>query len=196
MSDIGGPPVSKILEASRKIITRRGYSNFSYADVAAAVSLHKATIHHHFPTKADLAFAVVKYSSSIFTADMAALASSGLDPVAQLRAYLEYWEKLLVRDNEEFCVAGMLGAEVPFLRKDVAEAVAAYFGTFTAWLEQLLESGIETGHFYLEDSVKTEAAALLSLVYGATLVARAIHDPDHFKTVTAPAFRRLTRRTD
>ena len=187
-----GKTNEKILAAARKIIERRGYSNFSYADVSAAVTIHKASIHHHFPTKASLALAVTHLSQEMFEADMAAIAAEKADPAAQLQAYLDYWEHNLIHDPEAFCVAGMLGAEVPFLEEDVAQAVGEYFASIAGWLEQLLAAGAASGRFHLGESAQEEAAALVSLVYGAVLVARASRNPEHYKQATGKVVARLT----
>jgi TetR/AcrR family transcriptional repressor of nem operon len=188
----GESTAKKILDAGRQLIARRGYSNFSYADVSAAVTLHKASIHHHFPTKAALALAVTHHSRDIFIADMAALAMDGATPLAQLQAYLDHWEHGLIHDPEEFCVAAMLGAEAPFLDKDVAEAAGEYFASITSWLEELLTAGAACGEFHLRGPEQGEAATLVSLIYGALLVARATRNPAHFKQVTSAAVARLT----
>jgi TetR/AcrR family transcriptional repressor of nem operon len=182
----------KILDATRDLIARRGYSNFSYADVSAAVDIHKASIHHHFPAKANLAQAVVDHSREIFNADMAALAAGGATPLDQLRAYMAYWHRSLVEDPETFCVAGMMGAEVPFLSADAASAVGEYFGNMLDWCEKLLAAGAAAGQFRLVDTPRADASMLISLVYGALLVARGTRHPDHFKQVSDAAIARFT----
>jgi TetR/AcrR family transcriptional repressor of nem operon len=50
------------------LVRVRGYSAFSYADLADAVGIRKPSIHHHFPTKEDLGQAIVQsYSEEFFT---------------------------------------------------------------------------------------------------------------------------------
>jgi TetR/AcrR family transcriptional repressor of nem operon len=181
----------KILVAARQLIESRGYSNFSYADIAEAIAIHKASIHHHYPTKSSLALAVAHYSQEIFEADMAAIAKDKPDPVAQLQAYLDYWEHNLIQNPDAFCVAGMLGAEVPSLESDVAQAVGEYFASISGWLEHVLAAGAASGAFRLDGAARDEAAALVSLVYGAVLVARASRNPAHYKQATRAAVARL-----
>ena len=48
-----------LLEAETLIRTR-GYSGFSYADLAEIVGIRKASIHHHFPTKESLVAATLE----------------------------------------------------------------------------------------------------------------------------------------
>ncbi len=193
MTAIGEVTAGKIVEAGRQLIMRRGYSGFSYADVADAIGLRKASIHHHFPAKADLAAAVVKKSREMFDSEMAALQASGAGALTQLRAYIGYWERCIADDSAPFCVAGMLGAELPILPNKVAQAVRVHFENLTAWLERVLESGVKGGQFKLSASVQTEAATLVSLSYGAMLAARVNRDAAIFKNVTGGAVAKLTK---
>ena len=173
------------------MIMRRGYSGFSYADVADAIDIRKASIHHHFPAKADLVIAVVRQSRDTFDADMASLQAGGADPLAQLRAYVGYWERCIADDSAPFCVAGMLGAELPALPDEVAQEVRAHFENLAAWLEQVLEAGVKSRLFRLGGSVQAEAATLVSVVYGAMLAARAYGNATLFKDVTDAAVERI-----
>ena len=96
---IGASTAGRILEAGRQLIMRRGYSGFSYADIADAIDIRKASIHHHFPTKADLAVAVLQQSQANFDADMSLLDASGADALVQMRAYIGYWERCIADDS-------------------------------------------------------------------------------------------------
>jgi len=170
---------------------RRGYGGFSYADVADATGIRKASIHHHFPLKADLAVAVLKQSRAMFDADMAALHADGANDFAQLCAYIHHWERCIADDSAPFCVAGMLGAELPALPDEVAREVRAYFAHLTAWLEPVLESAAKGKRIKLVASVQVEAATLVSLIYGAMLAARAYGGAALFKAVSDGAIDRL-----
>jgi TetR/AcrR family transcriptional repressor of nem operon len=44
----------RILDVAEQLVQTRGFNGFSYADIAAAVGLTKATLHYHFATKAEL----------------------------------------------------------------------------------------------------------------------------------------------
>lgn len=191
MTVTGDSTAGRILEAGRQLIMRRGYSGFSYADIAGAIDIRKASIHHHFPTKADLAVAVLQQSQANFDADMSLLKSSGADALVQMRAYIGYWERCIADDSAPFCVAGMLGAELPALPDEVARAVKAHFDDLAAWLVRVLEAGVKDGIVQPGVSVQTEAATFVSLVYGAMLAARAYGNAGMFRDVTGGAVERL-----
>ena len=191
MTVTGDSTAGRILEAGRQLIMRRGYSGFSYADIADAIDIRKASIHHHFPTKADLAVAVLQQSQAKFDADMALLDASGADALVQMRAYIGYWERCIADDSAPFCVAGMLGAELPALPDEVARAVKAHFDDLAAWLVRVLEAGVNDGIVQPDVSVQTEAATFVALVYGAMLAARAYGNAGLFRDVTGGAVERL-----
>jgi TetR/AcrR family transcriptional regulator, transcriptional repressor for nem operon len=193
MTTTGEITAGRILDAGRKLIMRRGYSGFSYADISDAIDIRKASIHHHFPTKADLAVAVVGQYRKLFDTDMAALQTSGADAPTQLRAYIGYWQRCIADDTAPFCVAGMLGAELPVLPEEVAQEVHGHFDNVAKWLENVLDTGAQSGQFQLNGSPKAEAAMLMSVVYGAMLTARIYRNAELFKHVTDDAVARLVR---
>jgi len=49
----------RILDSAQTLVQVRGYNGFSYADISAELSITKPSIHHHFPTKAALAEALI-----------------------------------------------------------------------------------------------------------------------------------------
>jgi TetR/AcrR family transcriptional repressor of nem operon len=53
-----------LLDSAERVARARGFDGFSYADLAAEVEISKASIHNHFASKATLAVALMKASSS------------------------------------------------------------------------------------------------------------------------------------
>src|SRR6266436_1065650 len=52
-------------------IRHAGYRGFSFRDLAAELGIKSASVHHHFPTKASLAAAVVRRYGDRFLATVA-----------------------------------------------------------------------------------------------------------------------------
>jgi TetR/AcrR family transcriptional repressor of nem operon len=181
----------KLIDSARYLIQTRGYNGFSYADVAEEVQVRKASIHHHFPTKADLALAVVEESRAGILQQISLIAEGEFDPVERLRFYIEYWERCITDATAPFCVAGMLAAELPSLPADLAEHVRMHFRDLSRWLETILTRGAQLGVFRFQGAASTEAEAFISLVYGAMLTARAYGDPSKFAEVSRGGLRRL-----
>lgn len=184
----------KLIDSARQLIQMRGYNGFSYADVAELVQVRKASIHHHFPAKADLARAVVDQSRTQIEEHARALADAGVDPQQQLLMYTGYWEKCIADASAPFCVAGMLAAELPSLPIDLADAVRAHFHALTGWLESVFSTGAKLGVFPLRDSSRREAEAFVATVYGAMLLARAYATPRTFAEIVELEFKKLLEK--
>lgn len=183
----------RLIDSARRFIQTRGYNGFSYADVADEVKVRKASIHHHFPSKSDLASAVVEESRAIIAQQTNFLAEGSFDPEEQLRMYTGYWEKCIADASAPFCVAGMLAAELPTLPDDLAAHVRAHFRDLSNWLETVLAKGAQLGLFELQASARLEAESFMSMVYGAMLAARAYGDPKVFADIVENGLKKLLR---
>lgn len=181
----------KLIDSARYLIQTRGYNGFSYADVAAQVEVRKASIHHHFPTKADLALAVVEQSRTAIAEQTRLLEEGAFDPLRQLQFYTGYWETCIADASAPFCVAGMLASELPSLPDDLAEGVRAHFRELSRWLETVLTTGAQLGVFQLRGAASAEAESFMSVVYGAMLTARAYGSPEKFAQIVQGALKRL-----
>lgn len=185
----------EILASARTLVASGGYNGFSYADIASAVGIRKASIHHHFPTKADLVRVLVARYRQDAETGMAAIARDIPQPAELLQAYVGYWTQCIGDNSRPFCVCALLAGEVPALPTEVAAEVRAYFRSLASWLADALERGVAEGVFSLTDSPQEEAEGLMAIVHGAMLSARAYGDPKIFGAILTPALRRLSART-
>ena len=186
-----GETAERILKSAEALMIERGYSAFSYADIAEAVEIKKPSIHHHFPTKAALAAAVLQAHREQTIAGTRQLDRQIEDPWKRLHAYLQYWEGCIRGRTVSFCVAALMGAELPSLPEEVQAEVRLHFEALRDWLERTLKAGVKAGVIKLRDSAATEAQTLMAVVHGAMLSARATGDCDVFKLVTTAALKRL-----
>jgi TetR/AcrR family transcriptional regulator, transcriptional repressor for nem operon len=186
-----GETAERILKTAEALMMERGYSAFSYADIAEAVEIKKPSIHHHFPTKAALAAAVLQAHREQTIEGTEQLDRQIEDPWKRLHAYVQYWEGCIRGRTVSFCVAALMGAELPSLPEEVQAEVRLHFKALRDWLERTLKAGVKTGVIKLRDSAATEAQTFMAVVHGAMLSARATGDCDVFKLVTAAALKRL-----
>jgi TetR/AcrR family transcriptional repressor of nem operon len=181
----------RIVDAGRQLITLRGYNGFSFADVAEAVGIRKASVHHHFPAKADLAVAVVEQSRSAIRDRALEFASGTVDALGALKGYTDYWERCIGDGSASFCLAAVLAAEAPSLPPAVRAAVRAHFADLMAWLVAVLARGRQEGVFAFADTPEDEAERFMAAVYGAMLGARVFDDPARFGRMVRAFVRRL-----
>ena len=183
-----------ILACARTLIVNGGYNGFSYADIAEAVGIRKPSIHHHFPSKADLVRTLVARYREEVEAGIAHLERQTPNPLQQLRNYTAYWEACILDASAPLCICALLAAQLPVLPAEVGLEVRAHFRSLSAWLTSVLERGQRQGILQLTSTSRVEAEAFMAGVHGAMLSARAYADPKMFGVVTAPLLERLVPR--
>lgn len=183
----------KILDVAQSLIVAGGYNGFSYADISAAIGIRKASIHHHFPAKAELVAVLVDRYRRQAEAGLNALREQVASPAEQLQAYLNYWQTCIRDASQPFCVCAMLAGEMQMLPDEVASRVRSHFHSLAAWLTLVLCAGAEQGLFRLNRQPEDEAQMLLASVHGAMLSARALGDPELFSTIVTTQLAKLTK---
>jgi TetR/AcrR family transcriptional repressor of nem operon len=183
---------SLILDVAHKLIVERGYSAFSYADIADAVQIRKASIHYHFPTKTGLAVAVLERHRLGMQEAHAGLDDGVASPVDRLKKYIEYWEVCIRSTAQPFCIAALLGAELPSLPEEVQAEVGKHFAALKQWIARTLKAGVKLGTIQLQGTADVEAEMLMAAVHGGMLSARVNKSSAAFRHVTLNALQRVT----
>lgn len=186
------PRATEIADQTTLLLAAGGYHGFSYADISERVKIGKASIHHHFPSKAELVQTVVARYRAQARDGMAALDRHHHDPVEQLKAYTGYWSKCIREGTSPICICAMLAAELPAIPPEVADEVRAHFQDLSAWLVSVLKKGSANGQFRLQGTPANEAKAFMAIVHGAMLSARAFGNPKTFDSITQGAISQLT----
>lgn len=185
------PKAAEIASCAQLLLATRGYNGFSYADISEAVLISKASIHHHFPSKAELVQTVLRRYRAQGRVGLAALERQVTDPLARLHAYTGYWEACIRDGSSAFCICAMLGSEFSAVPELVADEVRGHFLDLAAWLTSLLEQGAAKGVFKLRAAPESEAMALMATVHGGMLAARVYGDAEVFATIVQQGVRRL-----
>ena len=187
-----GETAERILDAANALLIDRGFSAFSYADIADTVNIRKASIHHHFPTKAGLVVAVLRRHRSRIAAGMEALDTQIENPLVRIKHYFKYWEGCIEGQSQSFCIGALLGAEMPSLPEDVQAEVRSHFATLTEWFERTLKAGTKARTIQLPGTVATEAQLLIAVLHGGMLSARATSNCDLFHALSQAALNRIS----
>jgi TetR/AcrR family transcriptional repressor of nem operon len=187
-----GETAERILEVANTLLIDRGYSAFSYADIAETVKIRKASIHHHFPTKAGLVVAVLRRHRARISGGMKALDDQIENPSVRIRNYFKYWEGCIEGRTLSFCIGALLGAEMPSLPEEVQAEVRLHFSMLTEWFERTLKAASKMRAIHLQGTVATEAQMLIAVLHGAMLSARATGNCDVFRSLSQAALNRIS----
>jgi TetR/AcrR family transcriptional repressor of nem operon len=175
-----GETAARILDSAESLVQVRGFNGFSYADVAAELSLTTASLHYHFPGKAELGRALIARYASRFQAALGSIHDRGEEVPAMLRAYAGLYADVL--RGERMCLCGMLAAEFPTLPDAMRDAVVGFFDANETWVEAVLQRGRDDGTLAFEGSAREAARLIVSALEGAMLVARPYGDVHRFET--------------
>jgi len=189
----------RILAAAERMVQQRGFNAFSYADVAKELGIRKASLHHHYETKAHLGLALLARYRAAFMRALAAIEADHAASGARLEAYVELYRSVLRR--KRMCMCGMLAADIATLPKPMRDGVAEFFRENEAWLAAVLEDGRSRGGLAFDGPADSLATFFVSSLEGALLVARGSGGQASFDTsarrllagvrvVPAPARRR------
>ena len=137
-------PVSqRILEVAEQLAQTRGFNGFSYADVAEKLHVTKASLHYHFPSKADLGRALIERYHVVFVAALEAIDREAQGGPDKLRRYAGLYDSVM--RNDRLCLCGMLAAEYSTLPAPMQAELRRFFDANEVWLAAVLEDGRRAG---------------------------------------------------
>ena len=160
----------QILDIAQRLVQTRGFNAFSYADIAEALHVTKASLHYHFTTKADLGVSLIERYDRRIQEALADIDRSGAGAADKIRAYVRIYSDVL-RDDR-MCMCGMLAAEFVTLPKAMQAALDRYFDGNDRWLATVLEEGRAEGALRFSGSSAEMAQFLIASLEGAMMLAR------------------------
>lgn len=160
-----------ILAAAKKTAQAHGYSGLNFRDLADEVGIKAASIHYHFPSKADLGAAVAKRYWEDTAAALEAMFAETSDPVRCLRQYPDTFRKALASDNR-MCLSSFMAAEYDDLPDAVKKEVQTFADVNVAWLSKLLSAAAVVS----PEESERRARAIFAAIAGAQLIARSRSD--------------------
>jgi TetR/AcrR family transcriptional regulator, transcriptional repressor for nem operon len=173
----------QILDLAQALIQTRGYSAFSYQDIAEQLGIRKASIHYHFPSKADLGAAVIDRYVARFGAALSAIAADrSQSSMTMLDFYLEPYLEF-ANTNDRICLCGALAGEILALPTEFRSRVDGFFRTHQAWLADILKRGATRGEFKLLAPATKLARLIFAALQGALLVKRTTGEATELRDV-------------
>ena len=170
----------RILDVAERLVQTRGFNGFSYADIAEALDVTKASLHYHFPSKADLGRRLIERYEQTFLAVLKGIDATGAAPREKLKRYARIYADVL-RDNR-MCLCGMLASDYATLPKSMKENVKQFFDENEQWLVAVLEQGRKSGALEFKGSPLDLARVIVGSLEGAMMLARSYGEPARFDT--------------
>ena len=196
----GTDSARRILDLAERLIQVRGYNGFSYADIAEAMQVTKASLHYHFPSKAELGRNLMARYTQGFLKALADIDQQAKCPIQKLESYVALYADVLAQGR--MCLCGMLAAEFATLPVPVRDEVLSFFDANEAWLVTVLEYGRRDGQLVFDGRAIEVARVLVASLEGAMMLARTYSDVERFTQASRrllaqlrPLRRQAARRT-
>lgn len=181
----------RLLNEAEALIRTRGYAAFSYADLSERVGIRKASIHHHFPTKAELGGALIDGYLTKFESALQTILGEEKSAWKRLHRYADFFIESMSDGMLPLC--GALSAEMSVLPKSLQRRVRYFFELHLEWLEGVVRAGVAAKELRGDIDEKPAAMLILSTLEGASLVAWATGDASVIERTARQVFAGLER---
>jgi TetR/AcrR family transcriptional repressor of nem operon len=193
-ASVAGGTRERILDVAGRLVQTRGFNGMSYADIAIALGVTKASLHYHFPTKAVLGTSLISRYEETFLRALVSIDASQADAKRKLRDYARIYEDVLHQDR--MCLCGMLAAEHSTLPPEMRARLGAFFDANEAWLVAVLGHGRRTGALSFDGPAIAKARMLIGSLEGAMLLARSYGQVARFTQVATQLLAALSAPKD
>jgi len=165
-----------IMDAAERRMRVGGFSGFSFREIAADVGVKSSSVHYHFPTKEDLAAAVIRRYTAEISDRMDRELRKDKDPVqVWTRTFRGKWIS-----QGKMCPCTMLAAASLDLPEKVAKEVKDFFRMSLDKLKGAGMSEANAAEFYST----LIGAMVISVTLGEPSVFnQAVHEPQQMRAV-------------
>ncbi len=169
----------RILDTAERLVQTRGFNGFSYADIAATLGVTKASLHYHFPAKAELGHRLIERYEKNFLTALGAIDRTSAGAREKLKRYAQIYADVL--RNNRMCLCGMLAAEYATLPKPMKEEMKHFFNENERWLTAVLSKGQKARELKFTGPAREVARALIGSLEGAMMLARSFGEVSRFQ---------------
>ena len=162
----------QILEVATELVQTRGYSAFSYQDLSVRLGITKASIHHHFPSKAGLGRAVAEKYNTDVRAALAEAQRISDDPRVQLEGYVQFVLSI-IKTHDRICAAGSVQSEINVVPKAMGKSMCSLVQYVIGWISTVIKNGRDRGVMDFPGTPDNQAAMIFAAAQGAMQYGRA-----------------------
>ncbi len=171
-----------LLTHAEQLARHRGFDAFSYADLANGAGIKKASVHYHFPTKADLSLAMIDaYADRV----IAMLSEADGETAGARLAHIVALYRGALEDGRSLCLCVSFSASHASLPQPTRDRVAQFQRDVQRWLKTLFADARGDQTISMVYDPQAESAACFATLEGAQLAARATQDIATYDQATA-----------
>ena len=162
---------TQLLDEAQRLVQTCGHNGFSFRDLSREVGIRTASIHYHFPTKTDLAVALVRRYREALGEAMADIAVKRTSLAERLEATAKLYIDTLNNDAR-VCVCAALAGEYLSLPREVQIELGKLISDSEGWIVRFLAEGRSRAEITKESDPASLARLWYAALQGALLIAR------------------------
>jgi TetR/AcrR family transcriptional repressor of nem operon len=173
----------RILATARELFHGRSYADVGIKEICTLANVQKGSFYHFFPSKRDLAMAVIDDMADEWAYGFVAEAfDEALPPIERLDYMVDavyFWQKAAksLEGRMPGCLFGNLALEISTRDEVIRARINAIFTKASDRFHQALEQAVEHGDIPPLDTQAT-ATAMLAYLEGVILLAKTRNDPE------------------
>ncbi|WP_062567783.1 TetR/AcrR family transcriptional regulator [Pseudoalteromonas arabiensis] len=163
---------TNILQLADKLIQSNGFHGFSYADLAKELDIRKASIHHHFATKADLGIAFCQLKCEQLQqleSHLKTLPSAK----ERLKGYFDVFQSCA--SEKQMCGIYAMQTDLRLMAEPLQKQVTKMADLELQILSSILQAGLERNEFSFKTSAYQQAVIICCAIKGALMLNRSEH---------------------
>lgn len=168
----------QIIQIADSFIRDKGFNAFSFYDISNKVGIKTASIHYHFPSKADLGVAVI--DSHIQRLSQVIKEYQLMSPSDKLDKFFSIYNKII--NENRICLVGSLATDFNTLDEKVRLKLKEFSEMFLIWVSEFLEEGKKKNIFDFEGESRTKALMIISNMLAIVQLSR-LTTPNDFEVV-------------
>ena len=174
---------TRILAAARSMFHARSYADVGIQEICERASVQKGSFYHFFPSKRDLALAVIENMAGDWAHGFIAEAfDENLPPLVRLEYVIDaayYWQNAAkdIAGRMPGCLFGNLALEISTRDEVMRAKLNAVFDQARDKFRTALEEAAASGAIAPLDAEAT-ATAMLAYLEGVILLAKTRNDPE------------------
>ena len=183
----------RLIDSGTQLMHDRGYTAVGVSEICSSAGVKKGSFYHFFPSKVELALAVIDHHAGAGRGAMEELIAGSGPPLERLASHLDGLYQGQLRLHESCgkvlgCPIGNLGLEMstqePELRQRLGQELDRTAEAFAGVLDEAVAAGLLT----LPDTRRT-AGSILALVEGTVMLAKMKNDPEVLRGLRQDVFR-------
>jgi TetR/AcrR family transcriptional regulator, transcriptional repressor for nem operon len=163
---------TRLLDAAQRLVQTRGHNGYSFRHLSQEVGIRTASVHYYFPTKTDLAVALVRRYRKGLDEAMADIAVRKDSLVDRLDSTIRLYTDTLGNESR-ICLCAALAGEYLSLPRPVRIELQALIADGEKWIARLLTEGRARGEIAKDRDPFCLARLWYAALQGALLVSRA-----------------------